>query len=224
MVNIVSNNTGSNGPLSTVSISKAQEQKDQFLKLLTYQLKAQNPLKPYDNQEFASQLAQFSQLEQLTDIKGIMEEQSKQNILLSRTMSNAALPGMLGKNATALTNYLQLENGESAKIGYNLNIAASEGELSILDSTGNVVKNVTLSELDSGDHRLTWDGTDNNGNKLPDGTYTFFADVINSDGSEYSAETFTNGVIEAVRFKSEGTMLLVNGMEVPLSNIKDVNL
>ncbi|MFP4368862.1 MAG: flagellar hook assembly protein FlgD, partial [Candidatus Kapaibacterium sp.] len=46
--------------------------KDEFLKLLTYQLKAQNPLKPYDNQEFASQLAQFSQLEQLTDIRGLL--------------------------------------------------------------------------------------------------------------------------------------------------------
>ncbi len=74
---------GNFGPAaSSVSKNEAQEQKDQFLKLLTFQLRAQNPLKPYDNQEFATQLAQFSQLEQLSDIKGLLEKQAEVKLAL----------------------------------------------------------------------------------------------------------------------------------------------
>ena len=37
--------------------------RDQFLKLMVAQMKAQDPLEPMNNQEFTSQLAQFSTLE-----------------------------------------------------------------------------------------------------------------------------------------------------------------
>lgn len=42
--------------------------KSQFLQLLVAQLRNQDPLNPMDNQEFVSQLATFSSLEQLISI------------------------------------------------------------------------------------------------------------------------------------------------------------
>ena len=42
--------------------------KDQFLELLTTQLKNQNPLEPMDNKQFVSQMAQFSSLEQMNNM------------------------------------------------------------------------------------------------------------------------------------------------------------
>jgi flagellar basal-body rod modification protein FlgD len=47
--------------------------KDDFLKLLVAQIKNQNPLNPADGVQFLSQLAQFSQLEQLIDIRTNLE-------------------------------------------------------------------------------------------------------------------------------------------------------
>jgi flagellar hook assembly protein FlgD len=43
--------------------------KETFLKLLVAQIKNQNPLNPADGLEFVSQLAQFSSLEQLMEIR-----------------------------------------------------------------------------------------------------------------------------------------------------------
>lgn len=212
--------------LSSTGVKSANEQKDQFLKLLTFQLKSQNPLKPYDNQEFAAQLAQFSQLEQLSDIRNLMEEQSQYNLMLSRTMSNAALPGMLGKTAKANTNHIQLDSDKSVDLGYSLTYPATDGVITILDKNGNTVNMIELNgkDLNSGDHEFTWDGTDFNGDELPEGPYTFFADFEDSDGDTFTANTFTNGKIEAVRFKSDGTVLVIAGMEIPLSEVKDVGL
>ncbi|HYR85229.1 MAG TPA: flagellar hook capping FlgD N-terminal domain-containing protein [Terriglobia bacterium] len=53
--------------------SKSEEQKSQFLKLLVAQLKGQNPLDPKDGTEFVSQLAQFSSLEELINIRTALE-------------------------------------------------------------------------------------------------------------------------------------------------------
>ncbi len=43
--------------------------KDEFLQLLVAQLKNQDPLEPVKNEAFLAQLATFSSLEQLVDIK-----------------------------------------------------------------------------------------------------------------------------------------------------------
>jgi flagellar basal-body rod modification protein FlgD len=54
---------------STSGLSSEAPSKDMFLKLLVAQIKNQDPLNPTDGVQFLSQLAQFSQLEQLVDIR-----------------------------------------------------------------------------------------------------------------------------------------------------------
>jgi flagellar basal-body rod modification protein FlgD len=47
--------------------------KETFLKLLVAQIRNQDPLNPADGTEFLTQLAQFSQLEQLINIRSGIE-------------------------------------------------------------------------------------------------------------------------------------------------------
>jgi len=55
----------------------SEDQKTQFLQLLVAQLKGQNPLDPMDGMQFVSQLAQFSSVEELVNIRTILEANSK---------------------------------------------------------------------------------------------------------------------------------------------------
>src|SRR5574344_732226 len=134
--------------LQSASTSAATESKMDFLNLLTMQLKSQNPLQPYNNQEFASQLAQFSQRDQLTNISGLLEEQSAVFQSLSQTMTNSALPGMLGKETKANWNTLEFDGTDGVKLGYDFETSCSSGELYIMNSSGTVVRTVELSGTD----------------------------------------------------------------------------
>jgi len=57
--------------------------KETFLTLLVAQIKNQNPLNPSDGTEFLSQLAQFTQVEQLISIREELETMGQQNQALS---------------------------------------------------------------------------------------------------------------------------------------------
>ena len=61
--------------------------KDQFMKILVAQLRFQDPLRPMDDREFISQMAQFSALEQMQN--------------LNREFSNVKAMNMLGNFISA---------------------------------------------------------------------------------------------------------------------------
>ncbi len=58
-----------------VSTATAAETKDQFLQLLVTQLQNQDPLEPMKQEDFLSQLAQFSTLEGIEDLNSTIEKQ-----------------------------------------------------------------------------------------------------------------------------------------------------
>ncbi len=78
MTSGVSSATSANGantgqtPTPATGIN-ALAQKDTFLKLLVAQIKNQDPLNPTDGIQFVSQLAQFSELEQVMQIRQYLE-------------------------------------------------------------------------------------------------------------------------------------------------------
>ena len=66
----VNNNTSNNGlPTNAQSQQALNSNYQDFLQLLTTQLQNQDPLNPTDSTQFVSQLAQFSSLEQMMQIR-----------------------------------------------------------------------------------------------------------------------------------------------------------
>lgn len=102
--------------------------KDEFLKLFVNQLKYQDPLKPMDSTEFTAQLAQFSSLEQLTNVSASMQQVAS----LQQLANNASAAGLIGRNIKAFdgtagkamsvsvsngTTLIKLDNGKSVAFG-----------------------------------------------------------------------------------------------------------
>ena len=65
-----------------------------FLKLLTVQMKNQDPMKPSDNNAFIAQMAQFAQLNQIQDIKAACLELNNR----LQTMGMASALNFVGKS------------------------------------------------------------------------------------------------------------------------------
>lgn len=78
------NNVSNHNPDYNTTTSKKEEpltqelDKEAFLKILIAQLRNQDPLNPMDGDEFVAQMAQFSSLEQLTNLNESIKELKEQ--------------------------------------------------------------------------------------------------------------------------------------------------
>lgn len=87
-----------NNPLYTVqekttAAGNSQIDKEAFLKLLTAQLKYQDPLNPMDNTEFVGQLAMFSALEQVININNTLEQLANSQVYSNALMIGSTIIG-----------------------------------------------------------------------------------------------------------------------------------
>jgi flagellar basal-body rod modification protein FlgD len=192
--------------------------KEDFLNLLITQLQNQDPLNPTDSTEFTAQLAQFSSLEQLSNVNDNLEQ--LQNFQASTNNSQAVL--LLGKLITANGNFLQLTDGEPIGCDFSLDRDAAAVVVNIYDNTGEFVKAFDSENLSAGRHALVWDGTDRNGNPAKDGTYSFEILAADANGQGVNVTTFVTGTVDTVTFENNTPFLISGGQKIALGDVIQV--
>ena len=123
--------------------------KDAFLQLLVTQMRYQDPLNPQDNAEYLSQLAQFSALEQMTNVSKGLEKVSKIVDNIDSSVLIGQLSSMIGQPIQWITETkgkdgaVTKQNFEGKVIG----VSITDGAPSIIADVNGQSHKVQISEV-----------------------------------------------------------------------------
>jgi len=196
--------------------------KEAFLELMIAQLQNQDPMNPMDGTEYAAQLAQFTSLEQLTNLNDSMDASIDANYYLTQSINNTMTATLIGKDVKLSSTDVQNLGQDSVSFGYTLPADASSVKINIYNENGALIKTIEDKNISSGEHKLSWDFFDDNGTKVPKGKYTFKVTAKDAKNNDLVVSTYGIGTIDSVRFSESGTTLVVNGVEYNLSDIMEI--
>ncbi|WP_238481159.1 flagellar hook assembly protein FlgD [Dyella telluris] len=226
MTTIPSTNTTNTGSSSSSSsstsvnsaLSSTMTQAD-FLKLMTAQLQAQDPTNPVDNSQFVSQMAQFSQLSSTQQLDTDLQTLSSNVSSAMQTSQVLSSSNLVGREVMVPSSSATYDGSDAVKGAVNVTATGSV-TVQVLDSSGNVVRNIDMGTQSAGLQQFSWDGTDDNGNAVASGTYTLKA----ATGSA-SLDTYVAGSVTGVGYGGStlGTYLQVAGVGgVSLSQVAQI--
>lgn len=196
---------------------EAENTQDRFLKLLVTQMKNQDPLKPLDNAEVTSQLAQIS------TVSGIDKLNTTLKLLSSDYEDSQSIEAtaMIGRDAFVPGRSIQLEKN-AAIAGIELAQPVDELKVTISDSHGVAIRNIDLKAHPAGISTIGWDGETDSGAKAADGEYTFEVSATQG-GKDIKVNTLALGSVNSISNGEQGTLLDMGKLGlVSLSDIKQV--
>jgi len=230
---------------SSVRTVSTELGEDAFLRLFITQLQNQDPMEPVNDAEFIAQLAQFSTLEQLTkinntlesgmglsddlaplstlnDINARLEENLRNDVLLSQTINNTTAASMIDRTVTWQTDTIALGDSGDIDLYYGLSSSADAVIGKVYDDQGNLIRVMSVNDESAGEHHFTWNGKDNDGNRMPAGAYTVEISAVTS-GETQQLVPFFKGKVDGVRYIEGQAYLHVGELLIPLSEISEIS-
>lgn len=203
---------------SAAKASKSMGKED-FLRILTEQLKHQDPFNTMDPSQMIGQLSQFSMLEQLTNMNAAMT--SGLSALTLQTAASAV--SYIGKTVLAAGQTLSVKQGAATKASYSLPSDAKTLQATIYDKSGALVRTIDIGAKGAGSHELAWDGKDAKGKAVPDGIYTIAFNGTDAKGEKIAPSATVSGEVSGVAVKNGSIVLtLKDGREVNLTDVQSV--
>jgi flagellar basal-body rod modification protein FlgD len=209
---------------TTTGTSKAGQSKpdelgrDDFLNLLVTQLQYQDPLNPMDSTDFTAQLAQFSSLEQLSNMNGQLKELAQSQT----AFANSQAVGYIGHTVLSNGNTFAFDGQIPPALAIDLQNPAQNVFLSIYDANGGFVSAFETGAMAAGRQTTPWDGLHHSGSPLPGGTYRFEAVAVDASGAEIDVRPLSSGRVDGVAFKDGQAVLMLADREVAMADVIEV--
>lgn len=174
-----------------------------FLKLLTTQMKSQDPLNPMESTEFVAELAQFSSVEQQ---------------IATNTTLTAILEAVTAESTGSLAQWLGQEVRAVAPVRYQgepvevypapATIAAQNATLVVTNAEGDVVAEQAFPPDAA---VVMWDGKLKSGGEAPAGVYTMAVRYSTVQGETETADAAVYARVTEARREDGKTVLLLDG-------------
>ena len=214
----VSGVNGSSGSSNTSSSSSSSSSIagnfDQFLLLLTTQLKNQSPLDPLDTNQFTQQLVQFAGVEQ--QLKS--NDQLKQLIAIEKSAQSTQALVYVGNTVAVDGSKTQLNKSATWNL---VSPQATSATITITSATGQTAYSGNFN-LNQGNASFVWDGKGTDGTQWPAGTYTLTATGKDSKGNDLAISTEIQGVVDSVDLTASPPLLSIGGQTYTTDKIKRV--
>ena len=189
-----------------------------FLKLMTAQMKNQDPFSPVDNTQMVAQMAQFSSLAGISEMSTTMKAIADK--LGATTTADAV--SYIGKTVLTpgTTAYARTSGGIAGAI--ELGGAASDLGVTITDANGVVLKNLSLGAQTGGTASYDWDGRTDAGADAGAGPFT--VSVAASNGGQFvSATNLVWAPVQSVSTATGQTVLSAPGLgKIPVSAVRQI--
>lgn len=212
-----------------VSSSTAAQKKTQsndtldqssFLKLLTAQLKNQDPFKPVENEQMVAQMAQIS------SVQGIAEMNATMKTMASKFDSGqtASATSYVGKAVLSPGNVVWPHADGTFEGFGTLDKAASDVQVTISDGNGQTVRTLSLGAQKAGEFAINWDGLDGSGQEAGAGPFKIQVIANRSDGN-VEIKPLVWAPVTSIKLPADGSspVLSVAGIgDVALSAVRQV--
>lgn len=190
-----------------------------FLRLMTAQLKNQDPFAPVDNTQMVAQMAQFS------SVAGISEINSTLKAIQDRLSGSSASDALAYVGHNVLTEgdtaYGRTAGGLTGAV--ELDEDATDVTVSIQDADGQVLRTLALGPQHQGTVGYDWDGTTEAGDAAGAGPFKVVV-AARAAGRTVASRGLVWAPVAAVAMPAGGTPLLtLPGIgQVPVSAVRQV--
>ncbi len=193
--------------------------KDDFVKLMSVQLQYQDPMSPLNNEQMAAQLAQFSSLEQMTNVNKNLNAMSA----AARGRDNIMATALIGKEIIANSSLVSLDGKNPADLDFHLESKIRGGQISILNKNGAVVNKITLKNMNEGAQKLKWDGLNDDGVKVPSGEYAFHITAYDHNMKQVKSSAQIKGIVSGVVFENSQAVLILDNKKISMDSVSKIS-
>jgi flagellar basal-body rod modification protein FlgD len=187
-----------------------------FMNLLVTQLTNQDPTKPMENTQLATQISQFATVSGIDQLNTSFGDFAN-NMLAEQSVQASNL---VGHQVTIESNLGVLPSGGNLTGSVYMPAAGTNVKLQVTDKSGVLVREMSLGQLDKGMTQFSWDGLTDSGDYADPGQYTLSA-TATIDDKEQALSTMINANVDSVSIgSSSGPLVNLDGLG--LVSINDV--